>query len=77
MEGIRPNEGCIIDCSKNSTKLVKLQNERSWSTLTGAAVIQDAIFWKLVSSTVTKHIIHHSKVFFLTFRICMIASSKR
>ena len=40
MEGIRPAEGCMIHCSKDSTKLVKLQDERSWSTLVNAAVIR-------------------------------------
>ena len=59
MEGIRPTDGCIIHCSKNSTKLVKLQDERSWSTFIDTAVIQEATFSKLVSSLVTKHIIHH------------------
>ena len=60
-----------------STKLVKMQAERSWSALVDSAVIQDAIFPKLPSSSVTKHIRHHSEVFSSTFIICMIESSKR
>ena len=76
-EGNRPTEGCIMRCGKDSNELAKLQAEESWSTLVDAAVIQEAIFSKLVSSSVAKHIIHHSKVFPSAFRIYVIASSKR
>ena len=40
MEGIRPTEEYIIYCSKDSTKLLKLQDERSWSTLLDAAMVR-------------------------------------
>ena len=69
MEGNQLTEGCIIHSSKDSNKLVKLQDERSWSALTDAAVIQEVIFSKLVSSSVTKRVLLYLKTLFLYFYI--------
>ena len=55
---------------KDSNELAKLQAEESWSTLVDAAVIQEAIFSKLVSSSVAKHVIQHLKVFLCFQDIC-------
>ena len=44
MEDIWSTKDCIIHCSKNSNRLVKMQDERSWSTLVDAAVIPEAFF---------------------------------